>query len=300
MLQIKKISKAFRDQVILDDVSLTIQKGEIIGLVAPNGTGKSTLLHIVMNFLKPDSGQIIMDGQLDYSTKKKEIKMRKEIAFLPEIDDLYQELTGLEHIAYYALLWRRSDKEVQEIVQRLEMSHYVKRPVKTYSLGMRQRLCFAMVLAADTQVMLMDEVMNGLDPDNVQLLTKILIELKEKNKIILIASHLLENLDLYADSILFLKDGKIVLEKRDTGDKDGIHIKVTVPEKIFVAMTDEDQLPEEAKYIAGRLVCIPVQTLTAQEVGEWTSFFYERGYTDLTIGKIGTSEWYSEFYHQEQ
>lgn len=298
MLQIKKISKAFKDQVILDDVSLTVQKGEIIGLVAPNGTGKSTLLHIVMNFLKPDNGRISIDEKLDYSTRKKEIQMRKEITFLPEIDDLYQELTGLEHISYYARLWKKSDKEVQEIVQRLGMSHYVKRPVRTYSLGMRQRLCFAMVLAADTQVMLMDEVMNGLDPDNVQLLTEILIELKQKQKTILIASHLLDNLDLYADSILFLKNGKIVLEKRETENKEGLHIKVGVPEEIFVAMKKEHQLPDGAKYIAGRLICIPVQTLTAQEVGKWTSFFYERGYKEVTVGKIGTSEWYSEFYHK--
>ncbi|MDZ7835433.1 MAG: ABC transporter ATP-binding protein [Alkalibacterium sp.] len=161
MLHIKNVSQSFGQNVVLDNISITIEKGEIIGLVAPNGTGKTTLLNIIMNFLSPDEGEVIYGKSLDYSTKKNEIEMRRHLSFLPEIDDLYQELTGIEHINYYASLWNQSTSDVEEIIDRLNMSHYVKNTVKTYSLGMRQRLCFAMILAADTDVMLMDEVMNG-------------------------------------------------------------------------------------------------------------------------------------------
>lgn len=296
MLQIKNVSQSFGNNIVLDDVSIVITKGEIIGLVAPNGTGKTTLLNIIMNFLSPDSGKVTYNEKLDYSTKKKEIQMRRHLSFLPEIDDLYGELTGMEHLNYYARLWSQSTKEVQPIVDRLNMAHYVKNPVKTYSLGMRQRLCFALLLAADTDVMLMDEVMNGLDPDNVDLLTSELIKLKEQGKIILIASHLLNNLDLYADRVLFLKDGQVALETHNSEQKKDLYLKVLIPEKEYELLKTENQLPEGARYIASALLCLPLTRMNSTEVGEWTSFFYSKGYTETRIGKIGSSEWYNELY----
>lgn len=296
MLEIKGISQTFGHQSVLDDINLTIEKGEIVGLVAPNGTGKTTLLNIIMNFLKPDKGKIVYNENLNYSTKKKEIQMRRHLSFLPEIDDLYQDLTGLEHINYYARLWKQSTKEVDQIIARLHMGHYVKNPVKTYSLGMRQRLCFAMLLAADTEVMLMDEVMNGLDPDNVNLLTDELVSLKEKGKIIMIASHLLNNLDLYSDRVLFLKEGKVVLESVHKGQHNMSYIKVTIPSHIIEELNAEKPFPDNTRYMSGALLCIPLNGMEPDQVGDWVSFFYEKGYRDASIGEIGSSEWYSELY----
>lgn len=296
MLQLKNLSKAFGKNVVLDNVSLNVNTGEILGLVAPNGTGKTTLLNIIMNFLNPDEGQVSYD-KLDYSSKKKEIKMRQHIAFLPEIDDLYQELTGLEHINYYARLWKGSTKEVSDIIDRLGMNHYVKNPVRTYSLGMRQRLCFAMIRAADTPVMLMDEVMNGLDPDNVKLLTGELIQLKEQGKMILIASHLLDNLDLYADKVLFLKDGTFTLETLDLLED---YIKVKMTEEVYRSLQKEKTFPDGTQFIAKHLLCVPVKGMAPDTLGEWTSYFYKKGLSELTIGKIGSSEWYKEYYTQSE
>lgn len=296
MLHIKDVSQSFGQHVILDNISITIEKGEIIGLVAPNGTGKTTLLNIIMNFLNPDEGEVSYEDSLDYSTKKKEIQMRRHLSFLPEIDDLYQELTGLEHINYYARLWKQSTSNVEAIINRLNMNHYVKNPVKTYSLGMRQRLCFAMILAADTEVMLMDEVMNGLDPDNVNLLTDELIKLKAQGKIILIASHLLNNLDLYADRVLFLRDGHIALESHNSTQNEELYLKVSISKSEVASLLKENQFPTDARHIANSLFCIPLKEMDAGEVGKWTSFFYEKGYTDTKIGRIGSSEWYNELY----
>lgn len=294
MLQLKNISKAFGENTVLDQLSLTVQSGEIIGLVAPNGTGKTTLLNIIMNFIDPDEGQVAYD-KLDYSSKKKEIKMRQHIAFLPEIDDLYQELTGLEHITYYARLWNGSTKSVKAIIDRLRMNHYVKNPVRTYSLGMRQRLCFAMIRAANTPVMLMDEVMNGLDPDNVKLLTDELIQLKEQGKMILIASHLLDNLDLYADKVLFLKDGTYTLETLELSED---YIKVRATEEAYQSLQLEKRFPDGTQFIAKHLLCVPVKGMDSDTLGDWTSYFYKKGLSDITIGKIGSSEWYKEHYTQ--
>lgn len=296
MLKIESISQSFGKQTVLNDITLTIKNGEIVGLVAPNGTGKTTLLNIIMNFLKPDKGKITYNEKLDYTTNKKEIQMRRHVSFLPEIDDLYQELTGLEHISYYARLWKQSASEVQQIIEMLDMSRYVKNPVRTYSLGMRQRLCFAMMLAADTEVMLMDEVMNGLDPDNVNLLTAELIDLKEKGKIIIIASHLLDNLDVYSDRVLFLKDGQVALESVHSSQASELYIKVTVTSENLKSLEKERAFPEKTRHISDTLLCVPLKGMDPDQVGDWISFFYKKGYKEAVIGEIGSSEWYRELY----
>lgn len=298
MLEIKHITQSFGKNTVLDDLTLTIEQGEIVGLVAPNGTGKTTLLNIIMNFLKPDEGEVTFKGKLNYSTKRKEVKMHRQLSFLPEIDDLYQELSGKEHISYYARLWKKSTKEVDAIIDRLGMAYYVKNSVRTYSLGMRQRLCFAMILAADTEVMLMDEVMNGLDPDNVDLLTRELIQLKAQGKIIIIASHLLSNLDLYSDRVLFLKDGQVALEKTQGTKDETLYIKVPATEKQVEALKEVRWFPEKTRHFSKSLLCVPTEKMCPEEVGEWISYFYKQGHTQATIGPIGSSEWYSELYHK--
>ncbi|PRY75910.1 ABC transporter ATP-binding protein [Alkalibacterium olivapovliticus] len=299
MLRIENVQKAFGKKVILNEVTFEAKAGEIIGLVAPNGTGKSTLLNIIMNFVSPDSGRVSIKDDLDYSSKKNEIKMHEHLSFLPELNDLYEELSGTEHLKLYAKMWKKDVNKIQGIVNRLNMQGYVKKPVRTYSLGMRQRLAFAMILASDTDIMLMDEVMNGLDPDNVALLTKVLIELKKNGKIVLIASHLLDNLDLYADRILFFREGNILLETREdsVGLADRTFIKIPVTNKDYKFILDNKTLPVGSQFIANKLLAIPIKDLSKEDIGLWINYFIENGKLNVTIGQIGTSEWYEEFYN---
>lgn len=299
MLKISGINKTFGKKMVLKDVKFEAKPGEIIGLVAPNGTGKSTLLNIIMNFIAPDSGKVSIREDYDYSSKKNEIKMHQHLSFLPELNDLYGDLSGVEHLKLYSKMWKKETNRLKGIIKRLNMESYVKKPVRTYSLGMRQRLAFAMLLASDTEVMLMDEVMNGLDPDNVALLTDILIELKGQNKIILIASHLLDNLDVYADRILFFRDGHILLETRDKNENsiDDLFIKVTMDAVQFNKISSIKKLPESSQFIAKKILAIPLKYLTKEEINDWINFFLDQGELNLTIGQIGTAEWYEEFYN---
>lgn len=302
MLKIQNINKSFGEKVVLKGIDFEAAPGEIIGLVAPNGTGKSTLLNIIMNFISPDSGRVSINDQYDYSSKKNEIKMHEYLTFLPELNDLYEELSGTEHLKLYSKMWKKDVKRIAKITQRLKMDHYVKKPVRTYSLGMRQRLAFAMMLAADSDIMLMDEVMNGLDPDNVALLTEILIELKGQGKIILIASHLLDNLDLYADRILFFRDGNILLETRDKVEKplEETFIKVPLTLDRYNELKKQATFPEGNRLIAGKVLALPVKDLSKEDISQWISFFMDQGELAITIGQIGTAEWYEEFYNTQQ
>src|SRR5699024_8479764 len=132
MLKLKDISVAYKDKKVLDKLSLTADKGEIIGLVAPNGTGKTTLFNVIANFLKPNEGAVSFDGKLTYKSEKEEIRIHKQMATFPEQSDLFEELSGLDHMKLYANMWKGTTKHITKITEDLHMTDYVKKKVHTY------------------------------------------------------------------------------------------------------------------------------------------------------------------------
>ena len=293
MLKLKDISVMYKDKVVLDNVTFTANKGEVIGLVAPNGTGKTTLFNVMANYLKPNTGKVVFDEKYTYGTERAEIFIRKYLTTLPDQSDLFEDLSGVDHLKLFSNMWKGSTKHIQSIIDELKMGDYVKRKVRTYSLGMRQRLCFAMMVAADTPVMVMDEVMNGLDVANVALISKKLIELKQNDKLIFVASHLLENLDLYADRVLFLKGGNIIYEQELTAKND-VYIKVYIEEQHYQQVKNDYELPDDHLYIAGEILCIPIKEMTFVEQAKWIERFKN---IELIIAPLGTAEYYTMYYH---
>ena len=299
MLKIKNISIAFKDKQVLDDLSLEAHEGEIIGLVAPNGMGKTTLFNVIANFVKPNTGQVVFFGEHTYRSEKEELKIHRQLTVLPEQKDLFGELSGVDHLKLYGNMWKGTAKHIPQIIDDLQMGHYVKQKVRTYSLGMRQRLCFGMMLAADTKIMLMDEVMNGLDISNVALITDQLHRLRANKKLIFIASHLLENLDLYADRVLFLKDRKIIYEQRLNEERD-LYLKVSLSREQYEKVKDVYKLPEDHLYIANRVLCIPFAQMDGEERSLWMERLMTYAYQSLTVGPLGTYEYYERYYLDEE
>lgn len=211
MIELKDINVSFGKNHVLKNVNETFIAGEVIGLVAPNGTGKSTLLNVMMNYLKPQSGEVIIDDVKKYKGPRENSRLYQEISMMPDQNDLYSHLSGYDHLKMYKDMYKRKKLSIDDVVEELEMSHYVKKKVADYSLGMKQRLCFAMQVVSDTKIMLMDEVMNGLDPNNVELISQIIIKKRNEGKTIIIASHLLENLEKYSSRIFFLYNGQLEL-----------------------------------------------------------------------------------------
>lgn len=296
MIDLKNVSVAYKEKEVLTKLSLTAEKGEVIGLVAPNGTGKTTLFNVMANFIKPNSGSVTFNGKKKYKTEKDELEIHKQLATLPDQSDLFEELTGVDHIKLYANMWKGTTKHVQEIIDQLHMNSYVKQKVHTYSLGMRQRLCFAMIVAADTPVMLMDEVMNGLDVANVELISNRLFQMKRENKLIFIASHLLSNLDLYADRVLFLRDGIIIHEQPLTHEADQ-YIKIELKPEQYQQLAGEHNLPEDHYYIAEHICCIPLANMELAEQRNWIEQLLNYKGNQLSIGPLGTAEYYEKYYH---
>ncbi len=290
-LSIADLTVQYGDRTILNQISFDIEKASIIGLVAPNGTGKTTLFNAIMRYIPIKGGSITIDGKTYSNSRKDILKLHQQVTFFPDQADLYENFSGREHIQMYADIWqKKAGQTVDQIIDRLHMNHYVDRHVHTYSLGMRQRLCFAMMCAADTPIMLMDEVMNGLDPENVNLVSSVLNHLRSEGKIIMVASHLLDNLDEYADKVYFLEDGKFVYISDHHQEKDQ-YVKAKL------AKADYDRLlplPEGSLYLDNNLCCIPVKN--DQEALHYVSQLRHYKVEQLSVGPLGTADHYIRIY----
>ena len=209
MLEVHIQNFSYEKKEILNQIDLELPSSQIIGLVAPNGVGKSTLIQILSGHLRNNGISVSYQGK-KYTTDT--LFMRQHIVKMPDQSELYDELNGIEHLNFYASMWKVAAGTVQAVVEQLKMEDYILQKVGGYSLGMRQRLCFALVLVTKADYMLVDEVMNGLDPDNVELISKVLRQLRDEGKTIVMASHLLDNLDSIADKIYFMKEKRIALE----------------------------------------------------------------------------------------
>lgn len=294
-LEVKNLSVSYGDFEVLKDVSFQLADGQIIGLVAPNGTGKTTLFNAIMRFIPIEKGEIIVDG-VSYSPSDKDVlALHQLITFFPDQADLFENFSGREHIKIYAQMWSGRVDAIDAIIERLRMNDYVDRKVEEYSLGMRQRLCFAMMVAANTPIMLMDEVMNGLDPENVSLVSSVLIELRKEGKIIMIASHLLDNLDEYADKVFFLKD-KALHSINDLNEKRPLYYLIVCSETEVGALKQEGYLTKNSYHIDGQLLCIPLDDLTPDSEIDLYKRVRCLDSQSIEIAPLGTAEHYAILY----
>jgi len=294
-LEVKNLAVSYGDFDVLEEISFQLEDGQLIGLVAPNGTGKTTLFNAIMRFTPVRSGEIFVDDKEYTASDEDVLALHQLITFFPDQADLFENFSGREHIEMYAEIWSGREQDVDTIIERLEMAHYVDRKVQEYSLGMRQRLCFAMMVAADTDIMFMDEVMNGLDPENVSLVSDVLIELRQAGKIIIIASHLLDNLDEYADKVFFLK-GKKLHRINDLDEKQPVYYKVVCNDAQVAALEDGDYLTKNTIHLGNQMLCIPTADLTPVEDKALYDKLRQMSIASIEIAPLGTSEYYSHLY----
>lgn len=289
MLKLNDVVLSFGKKRVLDHLNLEFKQGEIIGLVAPNGTGKSTLLNVILHNLTPQEGEVEYDG-LKYQNQKMTMQLHQRICAFPEQSDLFGFMTGRDHLRLYADLWHNQQKKVDDIIKLLQMENYVDQKVQTYSLGMKQRLCFAMVVAADTPVMLLDEVMNGLDPQNVELISKVLEQLRQENKLIIIASHLLNNLQSYADRILFLGHGHVIEDYR-VKEKRDLYLKIRADQEVkdILGKIAYQELPD-------KMLLIDSNKLTKEELGEMLSTLTKKQ-IPYSFASVSVEDLFDKFYN---
>ncbi|MGA8942805.1 MAG: heme ABC exporter ATP-binding protein CcmA [Thermoactinomyces sp.] len=211
MLELKNLTKFLGDKPILKNVTLTLEKGEVLAIIGPNGAGKSTLFKCIAGLLKPTGGQILFNGE---KAGKNSAAVRKKIGFLGHRSSLYNALTPVENLMFYGKLHKVDDLErkVKVLLKETSMYMFKDMPVRSFSRGMMQRLAIARVLLPDPEILLLDEPYTGLDQDAISLLNRIIKEKKEAGTSILLISHDFEQVCRIADRIAILKKGKLAAD----------------------------------------------------------------------------------------
>ena len=183
-VEISHISKTLRGAKVLDDVSLTLEGGNIYGLVGENGSGKTMLMRTVCGLVRPDRGSVTFEGQ-DRKTAK------PVLGVMIENTALYPDLTGMENLGLFASILRIADKNAQaEAMERVGLDPKDRRTYRKYSLGMKQRLLLAQAIMEKPQVLLLDEPTNAIDAEGVALTHEIMRQEADRGAVVLLASHI--------------------------------------------------------------------------------------------------------------
>lgn len=222
------LTKRIGNKVLVDNVDITVEKGEIVGLLGPNGAGKTTIIRMLTGLISRNKGTVeIASTDLD----KEFSKCMENVGAIIENPEFYKYLSGWENLKQFARMSPRkiTDEMVMEVVTRVRLTETIHQKVKTYSLGMRQRLGIAQALLHRPALLILDEPLNGLDPKGMYDFRKLIEEISKEGTAILISSHLLSEMELLADRIIIIERGKVTYIENlaETVPNRG-HIQVTI------------------------------------------------------------------------
>lgn len=208
VLEVRDIHRNYGKKEVLKGVTFQIDSSEIVGLIGKNGAGKSTLFKVITGILKQKSGTVKI---LDQEVSSKNRKIFQQVGCLIEQVFLYPHLTGYEHIQIVAKLTdTKIDEHVETLISTLKMNSYIHNKTKTYSQGMKQRLGILLAVLNKPKLLLLDEPLNGLDPEGVYEIRTFLLNIcHQEGMSLLISSHILSEMQIFCDRFLFLKDGVI-------------------------------------------------------------------------------------------
>ena len=214
LLLTKDITKQYKNVLAVDHINLSLKKGEIYGLIGPNGAGKTTLLKMLAGLAAPTEGDYTVFGKSGKSTAS----LRDRIGVLIETPGLFSNLSAFQNMKVKALaLGFNDDDYIRELIDYVGLSSAGKRPVKKYSLGMKQRLGIALSLVSHPDLLLLDEPINGLDPQGIIEMRELILKLnKEQGITVLISSHILDELAKLATHYGFIDHGKIIRQMSAT------------------------------------------------------------------------------------
>ena len=207
VIEITSLNLTLTKTEILKNINLTFEKGKIHGLIGRNGSGKTMLMKCICGFVKPTSGEIKVNGEI----VGKDCDFPKNMGIIIETPGFIPYYSGYKNLKLLADLNKKADKDkIRETMKKVGLDPDLKRHVRKYSLGMRQRLGLAQAVMEDPEILILDEPFNGLDKDGVKDMRKYLLDLKAQGKTILIASHNSEDISVLCDTVQEMDKGEIV------------------------------------------------------------------------------------------
>ncbi len=209
MLKVANVTKYYDDFLAVDDLSFSVNRGEIFGLLGVNGSGKTTTFRVIMGLLDYEGGKVTLDNKnINYNVTDK-------IGFLTEERSLLTKLTVKEQCIFYGVLKGMSEEEVCEKVvmylRKFGISDYWERPIKELSKGNQQKIQFITAIMNEPELLILDEPFAGLDPFNVELFKKQILEMADKGCMIIFSTHRMEHVELFCKKIVIIQDGREVL-----------------------------------------------------------------------------------------
>lgn len=203
---IKHVTKKFKEDIVLDDINVTMEQGKVYGFAGNNGSGKTVLMKCICGFLPVTSGKIYVNGKVIGT----EIDFPENIGVIIETPGFLTNLTGMRNLEILAGMKSRiSGEKIREAIKRAGLDPDLKKSVSKYSLGMRQRLGIAQAIMENSDFLILDEPFNGLDKHGVEDIRNLLLELKKQGKTIILASHNSEDIRILCDKVYEMDGGKM-------------------------------------------------------------------------------------------
>ena len=248
MLEIKNLTKYYRNVPVVNDVSFTVRPGEVTGYLGPNGSGKSTTVKIITALIEPSGGKVFLDGK---DIRSDLMAFKRRLGYVPEEAILYSYLTGLEYLQLMGCLRGMPvpevDRKANELLELLSLTSYRHAPISAYSKGMKQRVLIASALLHDPDVLILDEPLSGIDVTSALLFKHLLNELAQQGKMILYISHVLEVVEKVCRQVVIIYRGRIMAADSVEGLRDLMNVPSL--EEIFSQLVEHRDLEAVARDI---------------------------------------------------
>ncbi len=252
MLEIKGLTKYYRNTAVVNNVSFTVRPGEVTGYLGPNGSGKLTTVKMITALLEPNRGKVLLDGK---DVRADIVEFRRRLGYVPEEAILYSYLSGLEYLQLIGRLRRLSEAEVNrranDLLELFSLHPHRHASISAYSKGMKQRVLIAAALLHDPDVLILDEPLSGMDVTSSQLFKFLLDELASHGKTILYISHVLEVVEKVCARVIVIHKGQIMAE--DSVERLRELMNLPSLEAIFSELTEERDLKSVARDIVSAM-----------------------------------------------
>jgi ABC-2 type transport system ATP-binding protein len=209
-IEVTNISKSYGAQKALDNISFSVNKGEIVGFLGPNGAGKSTLMKILTTYINADEGSALVNGH-DVNSQQKAVQL--SIGYLPEHNPLYLDLYVREYLAFNADVYKVAKSRIEEVIQLTGLSTESHKKISQLSKGYRQRVGLANALLHNPDVLILDEPTTGLDPNQLIEIRNV-IKNVGKDKTVFLSTHIMQEVEAICDRVIIINNGKIVADKK--------------------------------------------------------------------------------------
>lgn len=235
VVQLRNVTKVIGKKKIIDDLSFDVNEGEVFGFLGPNGAGKTTTIRMIVGLIRLTGGTISVCGK---DIVKEYEEAIKPVGAIVENPEMYKFLTGYQNLQQVARMTGASKEKIDEVIEFVRLKDRIHEKVKTYSLGMRQRLGVAQSLLSDPKVLILDEPTNGLDPAGIREFRDHLRRLaREKGIAVIVSSHMLSEMEMMCDRIAIIQNGKLI-------DIQDVHTDTKVSTSAYLYEVDN---PEKAK-----------------------------------------------------